>query len=221
METFIAQFTRTIETHQVWAGPLVGLIAFGESLVLIGMLIPASALMMIVGGLVGAGVVEPLPVLICAIVGAVLGDIVSYFLGAWLGRRIVHRWPLNGYRQGVARARLFFRRYGFASVFFGRFFGPIRCTVPLVAGMMGMDQRRFQMANVLSAVVWAPVMLAPGWLAGTTAARFGELSEAHWLGLTVGATIVAIIATVVGAKLFHRGGGRRRGRSVRGKVPAD
>ncbi len=41
----------------------------------------------------------------------------------------------------------------------GRFFGPVRATVPLVAGMMGMHRRRFQIANILSAIIWAPVVL--------------------------------------------------------------
>ncbi|TGV69363.1 DedA family protein, partial [Mesorhizobium sp. M00.F.Ca.ET.158.01.1.1] len=112
---------------------------FGESLVLVGILLPGTTVLIIVGGLVGAGVVQPLPVLLAAMIGAALGDTISYFLGKWLGRGGVHKWPLNHYRREIARARLFFHRYGFAAVFVGRFFGPVRATVPLVAGMMGMN----------------------------------------------------------------------------------
>jgi hypothetical protein len=44
----------------------------------------------------------------------------------------------------------------------GSFFGPLRSVVPLVAGVCGMPQLAFQLANVASAVVWATLILAPG-----------------------------------------------------------
>lgn len=54
---------------------------------------------------------------------------------------------------------------------FGRFFGPFRAVVPLVAGICAMPQRHFQLANLSSAVIWAFGLLAPGafglkWMAG-------------------------------------------------------
>jgi len=163
MESIIGDLGQFISDHRAWAGPIVGIIAFGESLAIIGMFIPATPIMIAIGGLVGAGIIEPIPVIIGAIIGAVIGD-------------IIHKWPLNKHRSGVARARLLFRRYGFLAVFLGRFFGPIRCTVPMVAGMMSMDQTRFQTANILSALVWAPVMFLPGWLAGRGAGVFARMT---------------------------------------------
>lgn len=47
-------------------------------------------------------------------------------------------------------------------VFVGRFFGPLRAIVPLVAGACGMPQVPFQVANVTSAAAWATLILAPG-----------------------------------------------------------
>ena len=210
MDNLLQTIEILLREHQIWAGVIVGLIAFGESLVLIGLAIPATALMLLIGGLVGGGVIGPVPVLTGAIVGAILGDIVSYVLGRLLGPSVVHKWPLNRYRSGVAKARLFFRKYGFAAVFFGRFFGPVRCTVPLVAGMMAMDQKRFQLANIGSAMVWAPLMLAPGWATARGAARFGDMSEAHWLGLSVGFTLVLFGAAGLVAWVLRRASFVRR-----------
>lgn len=219
MDGFIGDLGNFISANQVWAGPIVGLIAFGESLAVIGMLIPATPIMLAIGGLVGAGIIDPIPVMIGAVIGAVIGDIISYFLGWWLGRRVIHQWPLNKYRQHIAQARLLFRKYGFAAVFFGRFFGPVRCTVPLVAGMMSMDQKRFQTANILSALVWAPVMILPGWLAGRGAGIFSRLEGSDWVWMAVGLTVLATIVSVVGVRFMrarpkHE---RRRGRD-RNKV---
>ena len=202
MEAFLADLGEVVRTHGVWAGPIVALISFGESLVFVGLLIPATAVMLLIGGLVGSGVLDPVTVLVGAILGAVLGDIVSYALGRWLGPGIVHRKPLRRYRHAVARTRLFFHKYGFAAVFLGRFLGPIRSTVPLVAGMMAMDQKRFQVANVLSAAVWAPVMLAPGWLGARGMDRLPGLTGGHMLALLGLVLAVTVVATLAGGKRF-------------------
>ena len=208
MQSFIDQSVCFIENHQAWAGVVVGLLAFGESLILIGILLPGTIVLMIVGGLVGAGIIEPLPVLLGAMVGAALGDTISYHLGLWLGRGVVHKWPLNRFRREIARARLFFRRYGFAAIFFGRFFGPLRATVPLVAGMMGMNRRRFQLANVLSAILWAPMVLSPGWLVAKGSDGFAELGASSLFGLAAIAAVIAAIIAVIAVKLLRRGGRR-------------
>ena len=210
METFVDEFGQFIETHRDWAALLVGVLAFGESLVLVGLFIPATPMMILVGGLIGSGVLPPIPVLVCAIVGAILGDIVSYVLGGLAGPRVVYKWPLNRHRHGVAWTRLFFRRYGFSAVFFGRFLGPIRCTVPLVAGMMAMDQRRFQVANVFSALAWAPIMFAPGWFIGHRVRELEEISEPALFAFMALIGAVMVVSLIITARLFRRQPRRRR-----------
>jgi membrane protein DedA with SNARE-associated domain len=214
VESFVDQCVRLIETHQAWAGLVVGLLAFGESLILIGILLPGTTVLVIVGGLVGAGLIHPLPVVIAAIIGAALGDVVSYYLGVWLGRGVVHKWPLNRHRHEIARARLFFRRYGFAAIFLGRFFGPLRATVPFVAGMTEMNRYRFQLANILSAMVWAPAILTPGWLVAKGAGELVQFSTTNILALVAAVIVLAIIAALVGLKLLARDKGRRRERRL-------
>jgi membrane protein DedA with SNARE-associated domain len=215
---YITELGTFIQANQVWAGPMVGAVAFGESIFIVGILLPATPLLVIVGALVASGVLDPLPILLCAIVGAVAGDIVCYAIGAALGIRLMHRPALKPYRTSVARARLFFRRYGFAAVFLGRFFGPLRCTLPLVAGMMRMTQRKFQIANVLSAIVWAPAMLAPGYLAARGLARLEADTEAHWPGLIIGSTLLAIVLTMLGARLLRGGNDSERARRRAARV---
>ena len=205
MQSFIDQSVCFIENHQAWAGVIVGLLAFGESLIVVGILLPGTTVLVIVGGLVGAGIIQPLPVLLAAMIGAALGDTVSFLLGLRLGRGVVHKWPLSRFRREIARARLFFRRYGFAAIFLGRFFGPLRATVPLVAGMMGMNRRRFQIANVLSAILWAPVVLSPGWLVAKGADRFAELGASSLFGLAAIAAVIAIIIAVISVRFLYRG----------------
>lgn len=204
MEELIPRATAFIAEHGVWAGPIVGMLAFGESLAVVGLFIPATALMIAVGGLIGTGTVDPLPVMLWAMGGAVLGDWLSYTLGRWIGPSIYRRWPLNRHRPMVARARLFFRRYGFVSIFIGRFLGPIRATIPLVAGVMEMGHRRFQLANVTSAVLWVPVMFAPGYFAVRSVGSLEHISESHLIGIGAVVAVLTVAATMIGARLLGR-----------------
>lgn len=209
MEDLVEALIGFIHAHAMWAILIIGLIAFAESLLIIGMFIPATALMIAVGALVGTGALDPWSVLISAILGAILGDLVSYEIGRRLGPGVIHRPFLRRYRDSVAAARLFFMRYGTATVFIGRFLGPLRATAPLVAGMLAMNGKRFQFANVTSAVVWAPVMMAPGWLAarGVSSAS-GAMIEKVVLILAGIVTLGGFGAILAG----HLHGRRRRAR---------
>ncbi|MCC6918218.1 MAG: DedA family protein [Alphaproteobacteria bacterium] len=195
------QIVGFISAHRAWAGPVVGLLSFVECLALVGILIPAPPLMIAFGGMIAGGFIDGGPVLLGAAAGAALGFIVSYFAGRWLGPGFLHRWPLKNYRRTVARSRLLFRRYAAAGVFVCRFFGPLRTTVPLVAGITGMNQRKFHTANALSALVWAPALMAPGWLAAKGVEQLEGLAEAPGIAVAAGAGLLAVIVVAVGFKI--------------------
>lgn len=154
-----------IATHPEQAGLVIGALVFAESLAFIGFFVPSTALLLAIGALLGAGVVSPGPVLLFAILGAVAGDAVSYELGRWMGPAALRHKALRRRRRTVARARLFIYRSGMLAMIVGRFTGPVRSLVPLVGGMLKMGRVRFQIANLIGAVLWIPVMLAPGFLA--------------------------------------------------------
>lgn len=173
MDSWLSDILVFVEANRQWVAPILFVMAFGESLAVIGVFLPFTALIMACGGLIGAGVMDPWPVLLSSILGAILGDSVSYWLGRWLGLRLLRVPLFRRHRRMLARGRLFFRRYGMASILLGRFIGPLRASVPLMAGTLRMPQPRFQLANVGSAVLWVPVLLAPGYLAarGVTMAK--------------------------------------------------
>lgn len=203
MEHYIDQLTQFIQTHQLWAGPLLALFTFGESLVIIGFFIPATALLLVVGTLLGSGVLPVWSTLAWLTAGAILGDAISYWIGRYYGPALVRRRPLNRYRRAVAHGRLFFIRFGFASIFIGRFLGPVRSTVPLVAGMMRMRSRPFQLANVASAVVWVVSLLAPGYVVARGADAAGLMGTEQLLTTITLVIVLSALGTVAGARFFR------------------
>lgn len=159
----VLQFLRD---HQAWAAPIVFALAFGESLAFVSLLLPATAILFAVGPALGASGIPFWPVWAAAVTGAFLGDWLSYWAGGYFKEGVAHIWPLSRHPTLLPRAHRFFERFGFWGVFFGRFFGPLRAGVPLVAGVAGMPRRWFQLANIASALVWATGILVPGAYAG-------------------------------------------------------
>jgi membrane protein DedA with SNARE-associated domain len=199
MEHLAGDLRDFIIENRMWAGPILGLITFGESMVVIGAFFPATALMLIAGGMAATGILDPWSVLFWCIAGAVAGDAVSYWLGRKAGPRAWRHPVMRKRRKMAARARLFFRRFGTASIFLCRFMGPVRAFVPLIAGMTAMPQLRFQLANLGSAVIWVPVMLAPGYLAGK-GLQTPSAGTWFWLSLAV---VALVVIAVMGKRLLR------------------
>lgn len=97
-----------------------------------------------------------------ASIGAALGDWLSYWIGLKLEYSVQHMWPLSRHPNLIPRGEAFVKKWGMLGIFIGRFFGPLRASVPLVAGIFEMPYWRFQFANFASAFVWAAVLLTLG-----------------------------------------------------------
>lgn len=145
-----------------WAGLAVMVLSAAESLAVVGLFIPGLIVMGIVGALVAAGILNLVPTLLYAICGAIIGDGISYYLGFVFKDHLPNYWPFRRYPQWLSRGKSFFIHYGTMSIVIGRFVGPVRPFIPVVAGMMHMSPRVFFVANVISAVLWAPIYILPG-----------------------------------------------------------
>ena len=135
-------------------------IGFGGAF--ISLLIPAWGALVALGALIGSSGIEFWPVWVAASLGAALGDWLSYWIGLKLEYRVQHIWPLSRHPDLIPRGERFMKTWGVAGIFIGRFFGPLRASVPLIAGIFEMPFWRFQAANFLSAFVWAAVLLTLG-----------------------------------------------------------
>jgi membrane protein DedA with SNARE-associated domain len=152
--------TDTARAYPYWCFPIAFGVAFSESFAGISVLIPGFALLIALGGVIGASDIGLLPAVSGAALGAVCGDLISWWLGWHYHRQILHLWPFRKFEAQIEKALHFFHRWGAWAVFFGRFLGPLRATVPLVAGMSELELRPFMIASVTSALIWAYALLA-------------------------------------------------------------
>ena len=195
MESIVQPTLDFISAHAGWAFPVMFITAFGESFAFLSLLFPGTSILIVAGTLMATGSLPYWPVLAGAVIGAVLGDTVSFWLGERYGSGIGRIWPFTRNPDLLPNGIRFFERHGGKSVFIGRFFGPVRAFIPLAAGIMRMSRGRFWFANVTSAIVWAPMLLLVGDAVGDAGDRL--IGSAKTVVLVfAGLTVFGVIGIV-------------------------
>ena len=170
-----------------------------EAVAVLGVVIPGTPILMAVAAAAAMAGNSMIPIMIVAIVGAVIGDFVSFWLGHHFRFKLRGMWPFATRPELIGHAEAFFRRYGTASVAICRFIPVLRSTVPLVAGMASMVRSRFLMANVASAFVWAPAHVVPAQFAGLSLA---DLQTGDWQNAALCAGALVVLTSA--GWLLHR-----------------
>ena len=142
-QTYLQGLMDWISAHPHWAGLAIFLIAFVESLVMVGFLLPGIFILFGVGAMIGMGVTGWGPIWLGGSLGAFCGDLVSFAVGQHYRLQLRRMWPFSRYPAMLQRGVDFFRKHGAKSVLAGRFIGPLRPVIPTTAGMLGMPLRRF------------------------------------------------------------------------------
>ena len=201
-------FTAYLHAHPWLAITFAGLVAFLESLAIIGTIIPGSVTLTAVGVMMGSGIIPVYPTLAAAIIGAVLGDVLSYFIGRYYHGNIRKMWPFTSYPNLLTQGEAYFRQHGGKSIFFGRFVGPIRAILPLIAGMLDMPFGYFIVSDIFSAIFWAPAYLLPGMLVGAATLELPPQAATHLilyllLGLVLASIAVWILRRITAFLLYR------------------
>lgn len=197
-----------LQANPGFAAVAVFFISCAESLAIVGLFIPGTIIMPAIGGMVGTGVLPAYWIIIAAILGAIAGDNFSYWLGYHYHSQLRSFWPFNRVPKMLNHGEHFFNKYGGLSVFIGRFVGPVRPIIPVIAGMMNMLPGRFVLANVLSAIAWALIYMAPGMLVGAISEELAPHVAAHLLlMLAVAAMAIWLVSWLLNKlwNYFYRG----------------
>jgi len=152
--------------HPYSAGIFTFIIVFIEAMAVIGVIVPGAITMPAIGFLIGSAIIPAGSTFLYGIAGAITGDCLSYWLGIYFQNRVHRIWPFTRWPSLLVRAEKFFHSHGGKSVFLGRFVGPTRAMIPMVAGMLKMPLSRFLFAAIPSATIWAVGYMIPGVLLG-------------------------------------------------------
>lgn len=182
-----------VHAHAQYAYIAIFLLALSEAVPVVGTVVPGSTLIIGISALATGAHANPWILLVAAIVGAIVGDGFSFWLGRRYRWKILSSWPLNQYPHFVARSEGLISRYGAVSVFLARFTAVVRAFVPLVAGIFQMAPRHFYAANVLSALAWAPAHVFPGVLLAMVLRLTGASGEHRIVFVFAGLIVATLI----------------------------
>lgn len=167
------------------------LIAFAESIPMIGLIVPGSTLIVFAGFLVLKGKCTLTLLIIVTTCGALLGDLFSFWLGFYYGSKLLKLRSFQKHHQLVKQSEQFFVDHGGKSIFFARFLGPIRGITPFIAGLSGMPKRPCYSYILISAVLWGICYPGMGYLGGRSWQEAQSLSVKF--GLVIGLILLVTI----------------------------
>lgn len=165
-----------------------------ESSIFLGFVFPGE-IACILGGVLAFENKLALPlVIVVAVLGAVIGDSVGYFVGSRFGDVLLEKMPTRLVKPDhVERSKALIRRLGGRAVFVGRFAAALRALVPGFAGVSRMRYRTFLVWNVAGGSVWASGVVLAGFLAGSAWRQLDSaLSMAGYAVL--GAVVIGLVA---------------------------
>jgi len=166
MSQWLDSLTGWLTANPEWLGLAIFLVACVECLAIAGIVVPGTILLFAIAVMAGSGALTLGETLLLAYAGGLLGDLLSYGLGRRFHQNIRRLPGLRHHPEWIGGAEQYFKRYGVASLLVGRYIGPLRPMLPMVAGMLDMPFGRFLAVSLLAGAGWAVAYLLPGWATG-------------------------------------------------------
>ncbi len=144
-------------------------IVFAETGLLVGFFLPGDSLLFTAGLLASRGFSNIVLLMVGCALAAIIGDQVGYLIGRRAGPALFRRPDSRFFHQkNVERARKYFEEHGSKTIILARFVPVVRTFAPMVAGVAGMDYRRFVTFNVVGGVLWGAGVTLLGYLLGNS-----------------------------------------------------
>ncbi|MEO8838671.1 MAG: LssY C-terminal domain-containing protein [Herbaspirillum sp.] len=198
IENFFTSILPLIEHFHLLGYWVAFFAALLETALVVGLLLPGSVILLLLGALSASGHLDFGDLLWFAVAGAVIGDNFNY----WLGSRYGENWARDGvlfltpnHFEQVSR---FFDRHGAKSVFLGRFIPSVKEIAPFVAGTVRMRYSTFILWNILGAIGWGLQWVGGGYLFGQSL----KLAQV-WMS-RAGIALIAILLVWVLLWLLYR-----------------
>lgn len=170
---------------------------FIECAFIVGLFLPGDSLLFTAGVVLagGAHFVHAWALSIAAVVVAVGGNMLGYWIGRRSGSKLVGR---RGGRvlttAHLERAERFLNKHGWWAIVLARWIPWIRTLAPLIAGAAKMDARRYMLTTAIGAALWVPSLVLLGYYGADLLRRF------HWVerALTIASIACFVLGTVYG-----------------------
>lgn len=181
--------------YDTWIYAILFLVIFAETGFVVTPFLPGDSLLFALGALAAVdttGTLSAPLVMVLLSLAAILGNTVNYAIGKAIGRQAFsgrYRFIKVDYLRQTER---YFDRHGEATIVLSRFAPIIRTFAPFIAGIGRMHYGRFQLWNVLGALLWVNLFVWAGYF-------FGNLPviKDNFGLVTIGIIVVSLLPMVV------------------------
>jgi membrane protein DedA with SNARE-associated domain len=163
---------------------IVFFVALFESTPIIGTFTPGTLFMLFFGYMASVQDMNMALVILSATIGSIVGDVLGYIFGRYAGVWMVNHKKILKIGH-IEQGRGFFSKHGGKSILIGRFVGPIRPMVPLIAGSMHMRFNTFIFWNILGGFLWSTLYITLGFFFGAYAHNIEKIVSRTGLLLVV------------------------------------
>lgn len=171
-------------------------IVFAETGLVVFPFLPGDTLLFIAGAFCASGLMSAPLLMALLITAAISGNTLNYLIGRALGQRVFtrdYRWID---RQALEKTHAFFERHGGKTIILARWLPVIRTFAPFVAGVSDMGLGRFQIFNVVGALLWVIGLVMAGYFFGNIPIIRDHLNTIVLIGVAAAAGPVALAAII-------------------------
>ncbi len=174
-----------VQQYGPWIYAILFTIIFSETGFVVTPFLPGDSLLFVAGALAALGGMDIGVLLAVLIVAAVLGNMLNYQIGRFLGPKVFH-WENSRFfnKAALVKTHAFYEKHGGKTLVISRFLPLFRTFAPFVAGIGAMSYSRFTFFNLAGAISWVASLSLAGYF-------FGNLP---WVQKNLTAVILGIIA---------------------------
>lgn len=144
-------------------------------------------------------------IILCGVIGTLIGATANYFLGMYLGRPILHRLAKRSWakylfltEESLKKAEDYFLKNGSMSTFVGRLIPGIRHLIPLPAGFVKMNFGAFVIFTALGSGIWVSILVVLGYYWGAN----DEVLKGYYGEISWG--ILVAVVLFIGVFIFRK-----------------
>ncbi|MEI7726331.1 MAG: VTT domain-containing protein [Bacteroidota bacterium] len=166
---------------------LLLIVIYAETGLIFGFIFPGDALLFTAGLLCGSDLAVNIWLLVISVaVAAIAGNVTGYLTGKIFGKRLLLKKDTFFFKQRhLVNSRAYYEKYGGLALIAGRFLPVIRTFVPILAGTIGINFWKFNLYNVVGAVLWSGTLIPLGYLIGKKIPASIDNIEYFVLGITL------------------------------------
>lgn len=179
------------------------LIVFAETGLVVTPFLPGDSLLFATGAIAAIGDLNIFFVLAILVAAAILGDTVNYWIGHFLGQKIIDSPKVPFINQKhIDKTQAFYAKHGGKTIILARFVPIVRTFAPFVAGVGKMDYSKFILYNIIGGVVWVLSFTLAGYFFGNIPAVKENFTIVVFA--IIGISVVPMLFEFVKAKMEHK-----------------